>query len=223
MASERVRVHHPPDFIINGKPKWTDIKMTEQLGQTGSSGPEERHVVDRLNPSRNMISSIESQYGESAENTQKVMVNMMTDLRCELVVTLGDARLSEEQENKLMAENRQWEEFKVGLLSPLVSPLEYFYSFKNFRGNTSGNQPPKLKRGRRNQLIGKLKSPKERSSIKLVRARTLAKRMPFRPGETFSPPRTEQRRRIEPVNQRRKSSRKVRGVGVTMIARHSPC
>ena len=127
MASERVRVHHPPDFIINGKPKWTDIKMTEQLGQTGSSGPEERHVVDRLNPSRNMISSIESQYGESAENTQKVMVNMMTDLRCELVVTLGDARLSEEQENKLMAENRQWEEFKVGLLSPLVSPLEYFF------------------------------------------------------------------------------------------------
>ena len=71
MASERVRVHHPPDFIIKGKPKWTDIMMTEQLGQTGSSGPEERHVVDRLNPSRNMISSIESQYGESAENTQK--------------------------------------------------------------------------------------------------------------------------------------------------------
>ena len=126
MASERVRVHHPPDFIINGKSKWTDIKMTEQLGQTGSSGSEERHVVDRLNPSRNMISSIESQYGESAENIQKVMVNMMTALRCELVVTLGDARLSEEQENKLIAENRQWEEFKVGLLSPLVSPLEYF-------------------------------------------------------------------------------------------------
>ena len=125
MASERVRVHHPPDFIINGKPKWTDIMMTEQLGQTGSPGAEERHVVDRLNPSRNMISSIESQYGESAENTQKVMVNMMTDLRCELVVTLGDARLSEEQENKFMEEHRQWEQFKVGLLS-----LEYFYSFE---------------------------------------------------------------------------------------------
>ena len=71
MASERVRVHHPPDFIIKGKPKWTDIMMTEQLGQTGSSGPEERHVVERLNSSRNMISSIESQYGESAENSQK--------------------------------------------------------------------------------------------------------------------------------------------------------
>ena len=82
-------------------------------------------MVDRLNPSRNMIPSIESQYGESAENTQKVMVNMMTDLRCELVVTLGDARLSEEQENKLLEEHRQWEEFKVELLS-----LEYFFHLK---------------------------------------------------------------------------------------------
>ena len=127
MAAERVRVHHPPDFIINGKPKWTEIQMTEQHGQTDSSGCEETHVVDRLNPSRNMIPSIESQYGESAENTQKVMVNMMTDLRCELVVTLGDARLSEEQENKLLEEHRQWEEFKVGVLS-----LDYFFFIKIF-------------------------------------------------------------------------------------------
>lgn len=145
MAAERVRVHHPPDFIINGKPKWTEIQMTEQHGQTDSSGCEETHVVDRLNPSRNMISSIESEYGESAENTQKVMVNMMTDLRCELVVTIGDARLTEEQENKLMTEHRQWEEYKVGLFWS----VKYFSSFLHFRGNTSGNQPSKSKRGRK--------------------------------------------------------------------------
>ena len=111
MAPERVRVHHPPDFIINGKPKWTEIKMT---GQTECSGSEKTYVVDRLNPSRNIISCIESEYVENAESTQKVMVNMMCDLRCELVVTLGDARLSPEQEDKLMKEHRGWEEFKVG-------------------------------------------------------------------------------------------------------------
>ena len=94
----RVRIHQPPDFIINGKPKWTDLWMTEKLGQTQGSVSEETHVVDRLNPSRNMIPSIDSQYEEEAENTQEVMVNMMCDLRCELVVTIGDARLSEEQE-----------------------------------------------------------------------------------------------------------------------------
>ena len=114
MAPERVRVHQPPDCIINGKPKWTEIQMKEKPGQKDSSWSEETHVVDRLNPSRNMISSIESEYVENAESTQKVMVNMMCDLRCELVVTLGDARLSEEQELKFMKEHRDWEEFKVG-------------------------------------------------------------------------------------------------------------
>ena len=114
MALERVRIHQPPDFIINGKPKWTELQMTEKLGQAEGSGSEEEeiHVVDRLNPSRNMISTIESQYAEEAENTQKVMVNMMCDLRCELVVTIGDARLSEEQEKKSLKEYNDWEEFK---------------------------------------------------------------------------------------------------------------
>ena len=142
MAPERVRVHQPPDFIINGKPKWTDIQMTENPGQTDCSGSEETHVVDRLNPSRNMISSIESEYAEKAENTQKVMVNMMCDLRCELVVTLGDARLSEEQEKKLMKEHRDWEEFKVG---GWMWSAKYFSYFHISRRNTSGNHQSKSK------------------------------------------------------------------------------
>ena len=111
MDPERVRVHQPPDFIINGKPKWTDIQMTEMPGQSDCS--EETHLVDRLNPSRNVISSIESEYGEKAENTQKMMTNMMCDLGCELVVTLGDAKLSEKQEKKLLKEHQDWEEFKM--------------------------------------------------------------------------------------------------------------
>ena len=147
MAAERVRVHQPPDFIINGKPKWTEIQMTEKPGQKDSSGFEETHVVDRLNPSRNMISSIESEYVENAESTQKVMVNMMCDLRCELVVTLGDARLSEELENKLMKEHRDWEEFKVGGWILFLS-CSYF---NILRRNTSGNHQSKSKSKRRNQ------------------------------------------------------------------------
>ena len=113
MAPERVRAHQPPDFIINGKPKWTDIQMTENPGKKDCLGSEETHVVDRLNPSRNMISSIESEYEEKAENTQKVMVNMMCDLKCELLVTLGDSRLDPDTEKKYMEKHEEWECYKV--------------------------------------------------------------------------------------------------------------
>ena len=77
------------------------------------SQEEETYVVDRLNPSRNMIGSIESNYRERAESTQKTMVNMMSDLKCELVVTLGDVRLSQEQEAELLSQHQEWELYKV--------------------------------------------------------------------------------------------------------------
>ena len=104
--TDRVRLNHPPDFIINGKPKWTELLMTE------SASTEKTHVVDRLNPSRNMIGSLESAC-EEAETTQKVLVNMMCDLKCELVVTLGDARLGQDEEERLMKEHQEWELYKV--------------------------------------------------------------------------------------------------------------
>ena len=106
--TERVRVNHPPDFIINGKPKWTELSMIESQAEK-----EETYVVDRLNPSRNMIGSIESNYREKAESTQMTMVNMMSDLKCELVVTLGDVRLSQDQEAELLSQHHQWELYKV--------------------------------------------------------------------------------------------------------------
>ena len=109
-ATERVRTNHPPDFIINGKPKWTELTVIESPAVR-----EETYVVDRLNPRRNIIGSIESNYSESAELTQQTVVNMMSDLKCELVVTLGDVRLSQEQENKLLTQHREWEEYKVRL------------------------------------------------------------------------------------------------------------
>ena len=106
--TERVRLNHPPDFIINGKPKWTELTMIEYQSET-----EETYVVDRLNPSRNMIGTIESNYREKAESTQMTMVNMMSDLKCELVVTLGDVRLSQDQEAELLSQHHQWELYKV--------------------------------------------------------------------------------------------------------------
>ena len=43
-----VRVTHPPDQIIHGKPKWTDVSICKDDEDTGFS-------IDRLNPSRHMI------------------------------------------------------------------------------------------------------------------------------------------------------------------------
>ena len=107
------RVHHPPDQIINGKPKWTDISI-HRRGE--NSVDEDKNVdfsIDRLNPSRKLIDEIETSCEEKAEDTQKVLVNMMSDLKCELVVTLGDSRLDAEKEKPLIEKFNEWEIYKV--------------------------------------------------------------------------------------------------------------
>ena len=38
---------------------------------------------------------------------------MMCDLKCELVVTLGDARLGQDEEERLLKEHQEWELYKV--------------------------------------------------------------------------------------------------------------
>ena len=142
--------------------------MTENPGKKDCSGSEETHVVDRLNPSRNMISSIESQYAEQAENTQKVMVNMMCDLRCELVVTLGDARLSPEQEDKLMKEHRGWEEFKVGAGSGLLSRdlTKHFVFILNFQRKYEWKPAVKVKE-KKEKPVRKVKVAKRKVQSKV--------------------------------------------------------
>ena len=104
--AEPTRVHHPPDQIINGKPKWTEIIVNKQNEETELN-------IDRLNPSRNMLEEIESACEERAEDTQKVLVNMMSDLKCELLVTLGDAKLDLATEQKFMEKHNEWENYKV--------------------------------------------------------------------------------------------------------------
>jgi len=113
-SAQFVRSHHPPDDIIDGKPKWTQIKVRKAL-----SGPnvantafsESEIIIDRLNPTRNMVDEIEDNFIEG-EDTQKVLVNMMADLQTELVVTLGDTRVDPKLEEQLMAENQKWDCYK---------------------------------------------------------------------------------------------------------------
>eukprot|EP00092_Neocalanus_flemingeri_P038730 GFUD01042172.1.p1 GENE.GFUD01042172.1~~GFUD01042172.1.p1 ORF type:complete len:201 (-),score=76.35 GFUD01042172.1:43-645(-) len=111
IPAEFVRRHHPPDDIIDGKPKWARIKI-RRTGTTPQGGVSESEIdIDRLNPTRNMVEEIEDNFTEG-EETQKVVVNMMADLQTELVVTLGDTRVDPKLEEQLMAENQKWECYK---------------------------------------------------------------------------------------------------------------
>ena len=109
MESEE-RPTHPPDQIIKGKPKWTEVGVTSV---TQGDGKETPFHIDRLNPSRHLVDEIESSWRDSAEDTQRVVVNMMSDLNCELLVTLGDARLDPDTEKKYLELHEQWEKYKV--------------------------------------------------------------------------------------------------------------
>jgi len=118
MSSEGIytRKHHPPDdILLDGKPKWAEIKLRVKEEEfEGHKQVFDREIsIDRLNPTRKMLEEIENGFNDDeAEETQKVLVNMMADLQCELVVTLGDSKVDPKVEEKLMEENRQWECYK---------------------------------------------------------------------------------------------------------------
>ena len=54
-----------------------------------------------------MLEEIDEGFKEDAKETQKVLVNMMADLQCELVGTLGGSRVDPMVEEKLIEENRK--------------------------------------------------------------------------------------------------------------------
>ena len=114
IQSEYVRRHHPPDDIIDGKPKWAQIKIRRTVAGPEGGGTVTESVIDidRLNPARNIVKEIEDDFTEG-EETQKVLVNMMADLQTELVVTLGDTKVDSKLEEQLMAENKKWECYKM--------------------------------------------------------------------------------------------------------------
>ena len=108
------RVHHPPDQIIDGKPKWNEVNIRKPNGE------EKGLNIDRLNPSRHLIDEIDVACAENAEDTQKVLVNMISDLKCELVVTLGDARIDSDTELKVRQKMEEWDSFKVNKANILI-------------------------------------------------------------------------------------------------------
>jgi len=110
-----IRKHHPPDdILLDGKPKWAEIKLkVKEENSVGHKKVFEREIsIDRLNPTRKMLEEIDEGFKDDAEETQKVLVNMMADLQCELVVTLGGSRVDPKVEEKLIEENKKWECYK---------------------------------------------------------------------------------------------------------------
>ena len=56
---------------------------------------------------------------------------MLCDLKCELLVTLGDAKIDTEKEKILMEKHNEWENYKVkcylkSILIYLVISMEFF-------------------------------------------------------------------------------------------------
>jgi len=115
VPAEYTRKHHPPDdILLDGKPKWAEIKLkVKEESSVGHKKVFEREIsIDRLNPTRKMLKEIDEGFKDDAEETQKVLVNMMADLQCELVVTLGGSRVDSKVEEKLLEEYKNWECYK---------------------------------------------------------------------------------------------------------------
>ena len=148
-----------------------------------------------------MIGTIESNYREKAESTQMTMVNMMSDLKCELVVTLGDVRLTQDQEAQLLSQHQQWELYKVtqsmmffpsllSIISVLVSDKfelqRFYYCRKSITGNLRKSKSHEKKLEQKRNLRRK-KSRESRSlGRRLGRVPRQGRRMLWRVGEPSS-------------------------------------
>eukprot|EP00090_Calanus_glacialis_P010584 TRINITY_DN19004_c0_g1_i2.p1 TRINITY_DN19004_c0_g1~~TRINITY_DN19004_c0_g1_i2.p1 ORF type:complete len:588 (-),score=148.81 TRINITY_DN19004_c0_g1_i2:43-1806(-) len=115
------RKHHNPDEIIEGRPKWSKIKMLRkskvqtqnEKGTTVEEKVEEEILdFDRLNPHRSNVPEFDDNFENTEERYQKVVLKMMADLQSESVVTLGDCRLGPEQDKEYMDSFLKWEKYK---------------------------------------------------------------------------------------------------------------
>ena len=80
VAADYTRKHHPPDdILLDGKPKWAEIKLkVKEENSVGHKKVFEREIsIDRLNPTRKMLEEIDEGFKDDAEETQKVLVNMV--------------------------------------------------------------------------------------------------------------------------------------------------
>ena len=67
------------ETLLDGKPKWAEIRLkVKEENSVGHKKVFEREIsIDRLNPTRKMLEEIDEGFKEDAEETQKVLVNMV--------------------------------------------------------------------------------------------------------------------------------------------------
>lgn len=105
-ALVRKRSHHNPDEIIDGRPKWCEMKVSRPGGQ------EETLDFDRLNPHRSYVSEFEEEFDNTDWRYNKTLLKMVADLSCETTVTLGDSKINSTDEKKYLAEYLEWQKYK---------------------------------------------------------------------------------------------------------------
>jgi len=112
------RKHHNPDEIIEGKPKWSKIKILRkskikrEVSEKEKKMDEEILDFDRLNPHRSDVPEFDDNFDNTEERYQRLVLKMMADLQTETMVTLGDCRLDPEQDMKYSEEFSKWEKYK---------------------------------------------------------------------------------------------------------------
>jgi len=112
------RKHHNPDEIIEGKPKWSKIKVLRKSKIKKEENEKEKKVeeeildFDRLNPHRSDVPEFDNNFDNTEERYQRLVLRMMADLQTETMVTLGDCRLDAEQDTKYSEEFLKWEKYK---------------------------------------------------------------------------------------------------------------
>ena len=88
------RKHHNPDEIIDGRPKWSKIKVLHGGGRNGADDIKEESLdFDRLNPHRSFVPEFEDQFENTDWVYNHTVLKMLADLNSETAVVLGNNRL----------------------------------------------------------------------------------------------------------------------------------
>ena len=109
-----VRKHHNPDEIIDGRAKWSAIKVsrTESSCYKDDFRREESLDFDRLNPHRTFVAEFEDEFDNSDWRYNHTVLKMLADLNSETAVVLGNSRLEPDLDKKYMEEYLEWQKYK---------------------------------------------------------------------------------------------------------------
>ena len=107
------RKHQNPDEIIEGRPKWTEMRFVRKRRLDGEDVEhEDCFDFDRLNPHRTFVQEFEDSLDNTDWAYNHTVLKMMADLNSETLVTLGDSRLKPDLEEKMLKEYEEWEKYK---------------------------------------------------------------------------------------------------------------